>query len=148
SIVPFPYVSIEKGWITLNMLGDVAPYFLELKNGFTKYELQAALSPNRVYSQKLYELLSRWQDKKEWEVEMEELQRLLDATDYRYTDFRRVCIEPALLEITVKTDLDVSYLAIKLGRKVGAIKFTILTEKEKAKEDYEEEIADVKGMAP
>ncbi len=148
SIVPFPYVSIEKGWITLKMLGDVAPYFLELKNGFTKYELKAALSLNSVYSQKLYELLSRWKDKKEWEVEIEELKLLLDATDYRYTDFRRVCIEPALLEITEKTDLNVSYLAIKVGRKVGAIKFTILTEKEKAKKDYEEEIADVKGMAP
>lgn len=148
SIVPFPYVSIDKGSITIKMLGDVVPYFVELKNGFTKYELKAALSLNSVYSQKLYELLSRWKDKKEWETEIEELKLLLDASNYRYTDFRRVCLEPAILEITEKTDLNVSYLAIKIGRKVGAIKFSIRTEKEEAEKNYEEEIESVKDMSP
>ena len=148
SIVPFPYVSIDKGSITIKMLGDVVPYFMELKNGFTKYELKAALSLNSVYSQKLYELLSRWKDKKEWEVEVEELKLLLDASTYRYTDFRRVCLEPAILEITEKTDLNVKYLAIKLGRKVGSIKFSILTERAEAKKNYEEEIEEIKEMSP
>jgi len=130
------------------MLGDVVPYFLELKSGFTKYELEAAFSLTSVYSQKLYELLSHWKDKKEWEVDIDELKMLLNAEQYRYPDFRRACLDAPTLEITKKTDLTVSYVPIKMGRKYVAIKFSILTEKEEARKNYEEEIESINEMSP
>lgn len=148
SIVPFPMVSIDKGLITIKMFGDVIPYFIELKNGFTKYELEAALSLTSVYSQKLYELLSRWKDKKEWHVDVEELKMLLNASEYRYSDFRRACLDTAILEISGKTELNVTYLPIKVGRKIAEIKFSIFTEKEEAKKNYEEEIETIRDMSP
>lgn len=141
SIVPFPYVSYDKGKIHLKMLGDVTPYFLELKYGFTKYELEAALSLNSVYSQKLYELLSRWKDKKEWSVPIEELKMLLNAEHYKRTpDFKRACIDAALNEIEEKTDLKGSYEVVKKGNKIIGFDFKIQTYKDLARESHSEEM--------
>jgi plasmid replication initiation protein len=139
SIVPFPYVKIEKGVITLKMLGDVIPYFVELKNGFTQYELEAALALTSVYSQKLYELLSRWKDLKTWEVGLEELKLILSAENYtRFADFRRNCIDGPLEEIADKTELLATYLPLKEGRKVVGLKFNIKTKKDVSKEAHQE----------
>lgn len=148
SIVPFPYVSIDRSNVTLKMMADVVPHFMELKSGFTKYELAAALSLNSVYSQKLYELCSRWKDKKVWLAEMEELKMLLNVGNYRYQDFRRVCLEPALNEISEKTDLKITYDPIKEGRKYVAIQFNIKTESDQAKESYQTEMENIKDMSP
>lgn len=148
SIVPFPYVAIDKHHVTVKMMGDVIPYFLELKSGFTKYSLEAALSLTSVYSQKLYELCSRWRDKKSWNVDLGELQLLLDAENYRYQDFRRRCLDPGMAEITEKTDIKVSYTPIKSGRQVVALNFKILTEAAEAKEAYEEEMEAIQEMTP
>lgn len=149
SIIPFPYVSINKSVVTLKMLGDVVPYFVELKAGFTKYELEAVLSLTSVYSQKLYELCSRWKDKKMWVVPLDEIKMLLNAENYaRYPDFRRSVLELAVEEISRKTDIKVSFTPLKESRKYVAIEFKILTNTAEAKEKHEEEMEAYYEMAP
>lgn len=125
TITPFPHVKIQGGVVKLTMLANIVPYFLELKRGFTKYELAAALALTSVYSQKLYELLSRWKDKKEWFVALEELQKLLHAENYKYGDFKIKCLDIATKELNEKTDLVVSWEAEKTGRSVTDIRFFI-----------------------
>ncbi|MET3115678.1 plasmid replication initiation protein [Pedobacter sp. CG_S7] len=151
AIIPFPKVKAKGGVITLTMLADVVPYFLELKKGFTKYELAAALALNSIYAQKLYELFSRWKDKKEWYVPLVQLQKLLKAGNYNYKDFRVNCLEKGIEEINNKTDLFVSYEAEKMGRSVTDILFTILpkpTGKEEAEQVVKEELKMISDMSP
>jgi len=151
-IIPFPIVKIDGSTITLTMLSNVLPYFLELKNGFTRYELAAALSLTSVYSQKLYELLNRWLDKKEWYVPLNELQKLLNAENYRYADFKRFCLDSAVKELNEKTNLNVSWEPEKGGRSVTAIKFKINTkdkqEKAEAKEAVQQELQQISTLTP
>lgn len=151
-ITPFPHVKIKAGKVTIRMMADVVPYFLELKKGFTKYELAAALSLSSVYSQKLYELLSRWQDKGEWSVTVTELQLLLNAQKYKYGDFKIHCIDTAVKELNEKTNLAVSWEPEKSGRNVIAINFKVRTkirqEQEEAKEAVNEEMKQMHTLTP
>lgn len=147
-IIPFPSISIKGGIITLKMMADVVPYFLEIRKGFTKYELAAALALTSVYAQKLYELLSRWKDKKEWFVSLDELQTLLSATNYTYKDFRIRCLETGLNELNEKTDLIASYEVEKTGKSVSDIRFFIKTKATEAKEVVEDELTQIRTMHP
>jgi plasmid replication initiation protein len=147
SFVPFPHVKIANSSVTVTMLANVVPHFLELRKGYTNYELRAALTLNSIYSQKFYELFSRWKDKKEWLVDLEELQKLLNATNYSYKDFRINCLEVGIPEVNEKTELSVSYEPIKEGRSVKKILFIIDIKKsekemqaEEAIQDHEEEM--------
>ena len=151
-IIPFPYVKIKSGVVKLTMLANVVPYFLELKKGFTKYELAAALALTSVYSQKLYELLSRWKDKKEWFVSLEELQKLLHAENYKYAQFKQWCLDTATKELNEKTDLVVNWEAEKTGRSVSDIRFFIKNkasaEKEEANKAVSQELNYISNLSP
>lgn len=151
-IIPFPIVKITGTTIKLTMLSNVVPYFLELRNGFTRYELAAALSLTSVYSQKLYELLSRWMDKKEWYVSIPELQTLMNAQNYRYADFKRRCLDAPIIELNEKTNLSVSWETEKDNRSVTAILFKIKSkakqEKEEAKQAVQQELQQVSTLTP
>lgn len=151
-IIPFPIVKITGTTIKLTMLSNVVPYFLELKNGFTRYELAAALSLTSVYSQKLYELLSRWLDKKEWHVPVPELQTLMNAQNYRYADFRRRCLDAPIIELNKKTNLSVTWETEKESRTVTAILFKINSkakqEKEEAKKAVHQEMKQISTLTP
>lgn len=137
-IIPFPVVKIKGGVITLIMFAEIVPHFMELKRGFTKYELSAALSLTSVYAQKLYELLSRWKDKKEWKVSLAELQVLLNAENYRYAQFKQKCLDVAIKELNEKTELVVNWTCSKTGRSVTDINFSIKSRADiEKKESYD-----------
>jgi len=152
SLIPFPHVKIKSGVVKLTMLANVVPYFLELKRGFTQYELAAALALTSIYSQKLYELLSRWKDKKEWFVSLKELQKLLHADNYKYAQFKQWCLDIATKELNEKTDLVVSWEAEKTGRSVTDIWFFITNKafavKEEANKIVHEELNYIANLSP
>lgn len=151
-IIPFPSAEIKNGVLTLKMFSDVVPLFLELKKGYSKYELQAALSLSSVYSQKLYEHLNRWKDKRKWFIGLTELQILLNAQNYLYADFKRRCLDAAIKEINNQTDLIVTYAVEKSGRAVSAIIFSIRLrvahELEESKHMVAEDLAELREMRP
>lgn len=124
SLVPFPFVKIKGSVVTLTMLSNVVPFFMELKRGFTQYELAAVLSLKSIYAQKLYELLSRWVDKGRWEVPLQELKKLLNAEKYKWSNFNIRCLS-GILEINEKTELYVEFDILKEGKSVTDIIFRI-----------------------
>jgi hypothetical protein len=128
------------------------PYFLELRNGFTKYSLTAALTLTSIYSQKLYELLSRWKDKKEWFVSLDELKTLLNAKNYAYPQLKQKCLDRGIQEINQKTDLQVTWEPEKTGKSVTAIRFFIkskaVAERDDAKEAVNEELKQISQLSP
>jgi plasmid replication initiation protein len=121
-IVPFPYVKYQgnEGTLKIKMLAEVLPYFMELRNGYSEFELYAALSLTSEYSQRLYPLLSRWKDTGKWvNVEIEYLKQLLDASHYdRFVHFKQRVLDQAEKEINKKTGRHVTHLNFKILSKI------------------------------
>ncbi|MCU0470819.1 MAG: replication initiation protein [Arcicella sp.] len=130
-IIPFPEVRYDgkKGYIEVYMYARVVPYFMELKRGYSEYELYAALSLVSEYAQRLYTLLSRWKDTGIWfNVSIEEFKVLMGAEGYNdFFNLKKRVIEIAQKEINDKTDILFEIEYIKTGRNFTHLTFRIVT---------------------
>jgi len=123
------------GLIKLEFHSSLKPYLLQLKSHFTQYHLNHVIDFKSQYSMRLYELLKMEAfkvDKNgqfERSFEVNEYRDLLgvDTKDYPlFANFKQKAIQPAIREITDKTDLiiaDVQYG--KTGRKVTNMTFFV-----------------------
>lgn len=129
AFVPFPYAKYDgkKGFLELVMLAQVVPYFMELKKGYSEFEIMAALSLTSEYSQRLYPLLSSWKDKGKWlNVDVEHLKDLLGATHYSsFGNFKQRVLDVAQKEMREKTNIHFDMIFHKIGRNITTIDFKI-----------------------
>lgn len=137
SLNPFPFAEVKNGMVELIMYSKDVPYFIDLKaRGYTSYQLNIALTLKSVYSQRLYELLSRFKDTGKWHVEIERFKFLL-GIDKEKTfmgnlangNLKSKVIEPAMKELAEKTEIEFNYSFQKTGKKYTAIAFDIYTQK-------------------
>jgi plasmid replication initiation protein len=122
----------KRGIIKIQLDEDMKPFLLQLKDKFTQYDLIYTLAMRSQYSIRLYELLKsyEWEQKPKTFV-IDELKRLLSAENYtRFPDFKRKVLDIAMREINAVSDLESSYQVIKVGRKYGAIEFTMKIRKD------------------
>lgn len=133
SITPIPKAEIKNGRINVSLYAEAVPYFVDLKKmGYTSYRLDVALSLTSVYSQRMFELLSRFRDTGKWyDVEIENLKYMLGIDKEKsYTRLNNLInrvIEPARVELKEKTDLEFVYTLQKTGKKNTHISFDIYT---------------------
>ena len=121
------------GSVGFKFSNDIAPYVSDLKRNYTKVNLVigALSTQNNI---RLYEMVCRFRSTGIFSIGITELlSRLKITAKYGPKDVRRRILEPAVREITEKTDLDLrcEMLATK-GRKLDLIKFFI-SEKTKGK---------------
>lgn len=123
-----------KGLVNIELHKKMAAYLLSTKfeNGYTSFRLDPALQLNSTYSQKLYEILSKWKDKKSLTISVRDLQTKLSAENKPYGEFKRSCLNLAMKEINEKTEISFSYKEQKEGRTVLHL-ILCLVEKEKAR---------------
>ncbi len=123
----FEYFS-EVGEIEISFDPKLKPYLMDLQRNFVLTDLKEVLKLTSGYSKRLYMLFKQWigmdQDKI---IEVSELQDifLVPKSLKRYADFKSKIIDKSLKMINDKTDLKVSYEAIKTGRSVTHLKFKI-----------------------
>lgn len=133
------YLSGE-GIIKIEISRQVLPFYLELKEKFTTFQLNAALSLNSKYAKRLYEMLSMYKamPNKTFTVSLLELKKLLIVINAKgkdsypsFTDFSNRVLVPAEKEINANTDIQFKY-SIILGETLGrgrkpvvALKFTV-----------------------
>lgn len=135
-ITPFPRVKYKDGILQVTMFADILPYFIELKRGFTTYQLQAALDLDSIYSQRMYELLSKFKDTRIWNfVQVEYLRQLLAVEDkyIKIAMFRKRILDTAKNELAEKTELSFKYEFHKTGRKYTHVTFYIHCKENKPK---------------
>lgn len=128
------------GYVELCFDPKLKPYLLQLKSHFTQYKLEAILQFKSVYAIRLYEMLKKEAFKarvdadsktKRFEVkytlgEMRELFGIEDKQYKLFADFKRFTIEPAVTEITDKTDLNIDEVVYgKTGRAVSRVLFRV-----------------------
>lgn len=122
------------GYVELSFDPNLKPYLLQLKSHFTQYKLETALHFKSIYSIRLYELLKKEAFKERngyFDVlfEYSELRENFGIGKKEYlmfNNFKQKAIEPAIREISDKTDLyinDVRYG--KTGRKITNITFCV-----------------------
>ena len=138
---------IGKGVIEIGLDPKIRPYFFDLKQNFTTFQLQMALSLNSKYSKRLYEMLSQYKNLEELRIDVVELKRRLFLFDSKtgveqyknWADFERRILSVAQKEICKKTDLQVKYETRKEGRRVNQLCFIIKSIDAKEIAEYDEE---------
>lgn len=104
---------------------EIMPHLVELSKYYTEYSLTVAISLKSKYSQRLYELASRYKnmDTKQFRVGYEELRQMLRLGD-KYSqiqDFRRYVLDIAVMELAGafqhnQCDLDINYVQNGRGK--------------------------------
>lgn len=127
------YVEGE-GYILTRFDPGLKPYFLELKDNFTQFNIETLLQIPSTYSYRLYELLKQAHSKgHSWrEFEIEALQEKLNinkdhAPSYmRWGNFKDRVLGQAQKHLRKYTDLIFTYKAwAEYGRRFTHIRFTI-----------------------
>lgn len=111
------------------------PHLLNQRENFTAYLYENVLVMRSAYSKDLYRYLKSFAFQGECEISLYILkQRLGCENDYegRFDNFRKYVLDKAMEEINKYTDLEVSYISKREGRKISKIHFTI-----KEKQDFE-----------
>jgi plasmid replication initiation protein len=137
SMTPIPWAEVKNGSVQVKLQKEAVPYFVDLKlRGYTAYQLDVALSLTSVYSQRLFELLSRFKDTGEWYVDIDRFKFLLGIDKNKVFNgasangnLKVKILDPAMKELAEKTDIVFAYDLKKEGRKFVRIIFQIATKK-------------------
>lgn len=137
SITPIPSAKIKNGFLEVVLYSEAVPYFIDLKKrGYTAYELDVAMSLTSVYSQRMFELLSRYKDTGSWFETIDRFKFLMGVDKEKtFTGvaangkLKEKILEPARKELAEKTDIEFDYSFEKEGRKFVAINFKVYTKK-------------------
>ena len=98
--------------IILRFDPNLRPYLLQLKENFTKYQLENVLSLSSFYAIRIYELCKQYETIKERTIEIKELKEILDikAKSYNiYNRFKEKVLTIAEREINEKTDISIKF---------------------------------------
>lgn len=140
SLAPFYRVKMLNGIVSIGVVDEAVPFFLELKQGFTQFQLKAALSLESKYSQRLYELLCSkiWREGgkpntvNHWRgVDISELRTMLGIEPNKLkqkSEFEDRVLKIAQNEIRQKADIDFEYKFdedTKQGKQYTSITFTV-----------------------
>lgn len=138
SVTPFNkyHYHYGHGLLTFRIDPEVLAFYRNISADYTSYELKSAISLSSKYSQQLYVLLSKWKDKKEFRVDVDELQKKMGAEGKKFGEFKRSCLLLAINEINKKTDITITGITQKrVGRKVSHLILCLVeTEKERKQE--------------
>jgi len=122
----------DNGSASIAFSPEVMPYLCQLEKQFTKYQLRNISAFKRIYSIRLYELLTQYRTLKFRVLSVLDLRTVLKLDDKfkEWSDLKKFVINPSVQEINEKSDLLIDYELIKKGRFIDSIKFGI---KEKGK---------------
>lgn len=112
---------------------ELIPHILELKEKFTKYPLESAIKFKSTYSWRLYEVLLSIKNthNKSITYSIDDLVEVLGMPE-SYTKYWisiSRTIEKSMQEITIITDLDVSYTKNKQNKKITSVTLHIEVKK-------------------
>lgn len=121
-----------EGCVVLCFDPKLKPYLLQLKGNFTSCKLEMLLSFKSQYTIRFYNLLKQYQSLKTREIELDLLRDMLGLgkdQHTEYSNFKNNILKPIQKELIEKADLTFEFDEIKYGRRVGALRFRIFTNK-------------------
>jgi plasmid replication initiation protein len=124
----------KEGKIELAFWHELASQLFELNGLFTSYRLSHVSALRSLYSWRLFDLLMQFRKTGWLKIPIADFYHAVEAPErYRSNSgqLRRAVIEPTVKEIREKDGLDLTWEAIKIGRKVVMLEFRFPKEKEK-----------------
>ena len=123
----------KEGMIEIELSDKIKPYLFDLKNNFTTFQLNLALTIKSRFAKDMYELLSQYKDTGVFSIEIEKLKNILGLIDLKtgaeqytkWSGFEQYVLKQAKKEINKNTDIQFSYKPIKRGRRFHSIIFYI-----------------------
>lgn len=128
NIISYAKYKQNKGIIELKLNNDAKPYVLKLKELFTSFKLEQVLDLESKYAIRIYQIAKSNIYKKTFILELESFKKqlkLIQKSYELYGNIKKKVIEPALSEINEKTDINIYFEEIKVGRKVEMLKFKV-----------------------
>jgi plasmid replication initiation protein len=121
------------GMIEIGLDAKIRPYLFELKNNFTSFELNMALSLNSKFSKRMYEMLAQFRSTGILRLSVKELKERLKLFDpqtgkeqyEKWAAFEKYVLKVAQSEIAEHTDIVFTYKLKKSGKKITDIEFLI-----------------------
>ena len=110
--------------LTVSFSQRIAPLLFGLKKNFTTYQIENILNLKSKYAFRLYEFLKSFHQEKVT-VYIQKLRDLFGVKYPKPNDLIRYTIEPAVKELNEKTDLYVTFEAIRTGRATSAVEFVV-----------------------
>jgi plasmid replication initiation protein len=125
------YYKADSGKVVLCFAQAMLPYLSELKGQFTRYDLEHIGKMTSIYAIRLYELLAQWQSVGKREVELDWLKQQFEIEDLYpdMCDLKKRVIDPAIKDINVHSNFEVTWEQRKTGRKVTHLTFTFSEKK-------------------
>lgn len=119
---------------------DIKPHLKNLKENYAEYKLKSIMGCKSNYSIILYKIAKMYGDNVEFIINIDELKTALDATSYeRHDNFKRTVLDVAVNEINLRTDINLTYEYIKEGKKIIAIRFKSIENKNVQELDFSKE---------
>lgn len=105
-------------------------YFFNIEDlGYLRYKLRCITSLTSRYSYIMFIYLEANRFRKSWEVDLEELKRILacenEETYKEFKHFNNLLLKKTQKELHEKTECRYTYTSIKRGRTVVAVRFTL-----------------------
>jgi plasmid replication initiation protein len=121
------------GIIEIGLDQKIRPYIFELKENFTSFELNMALSLNSKFSKRLYEMLAQFRSTGILRITVLELKERLKLIDSKtgeeqyekWSAFEKYVIKVAQKELEKHTDIVFDYKLKKTGKRITDIVFQI-----------------------
>lgn len=158
--VLFQYFDYIKGTRTIELkLSEVAlPYFFDLKNNFTHFQLKSVLGCTSSYAKRLYMIACQWRTVGRFPkpIPIIELKRILGLVDKKgneqyseITGFKTSVLDIAKKQINANTDISFDYELYKRGRSYEYIQIFVSISKDKPKQleiDFNADIQNQKDV--
>lgn len=126
----------NEGVVELKVSEHLMPYLLKLKKNFTQISLTDLIGLQSIYSVRIFELLKQKEYIGKRIINLMDFKDFCGISDKKYTsihDLKRFVLDKACKEINQKTDIEVSYLMVKQGRKFIAVSFEVKNKQEESK---------------
>lgn len=119
-------LDFKKGVVTFDISPKLVPYLLQLKKGFTTYELKYIPNLSSIYAIRLYELLIQFRKIGRRELDIITLKKsLATPPKYSYNDLKKRAIIPAQKQLKQHTNISFIFNEIKAGRSIVKLEFII-----------------------
>lgn len=118
----------QAGLVELQLAPKIIPYITDLESKFTSYQLKNVAQMTSTYAIRLYELLAQYKTVGSRYFQIQRLKEFLGADEKSYErmdNFKRNVIKVAVDQINALTDLTISYVDRKVGRRVIGFEFWV-----------------------
>lgn len=125
----------NEGYVEVSFSKKVKPHLSMIRGRFVDYQIRHIASLKKVSTIRLYELCQQWNKSSGiFITTFEPLKKALGLED-KYIDnwkgFNQRVIKPAIIEIGLKTDIEVEMHLKRKGRKIDKIIFSIIPKSQK-----------------